>query len=194
MIEINLLPDQMRKKKKSYPKLNLEMDKLKFIIGGAAAGLLILSVVLPSAASHIRKKQVLNLILTEQKIMAQKTDVEGINKDVSFMKGRLAVLNEITKRDFLWAEKMNGLSESVLPGIWFTRIYTDSENRLILEGSVISKNEEAMALVGKFMKDIRENEPFFRDFKDIKLESVQRKNVKDRDVVDFKIVLYFKKV
>jgi hypothetical protein len=86
---------------------------------------------------------------------------------------------------------LNELSDLVLPGIWLTRIYTDSENRFIIEGSVISKKEEAMATVGKFMKDIREGRLFFKDFSDIKLESVQRKGAGDRDVVDFRIVLYF---
>jgi len=62
----------------------------------------------------------------------------------------------------------------------------------MIEGSVISKKEEAMATVGKFMKNIREDASFFRDFANIKLESVQRKSLEERDVVDFKIVLYFK--
>ena len=104
----------------------------------------------------------------------------------------MITLNEITKRDFLWSKKLNELSDIILPGIWFTRIYTDSKNRLILEGSVISKEEEAMASVGKFMKDISEKNSFFKDFDNIKLESVQRENINDRNIVKFIIALYFK--
>jgi len=56
---------------------------------------------------------------------------------------------------------------------------------------VISKSEEAMAFVGKFMKNIKDDQQFFKDFSSIKLESVQRKNKEERDVVDFKVSLYF---
>jgi len=104
---------------------------------------------------------------------------------------KMAALDGITNRRFLWAEKLNGLSDLVLPGIWFTRVRTDSEKRLIIEGSVISKKEEAMAAVGKFMKDIREHESFFKDFSNIKLETAQRRSIDDKDVVDFRIALYF---
>jgi hypothetical protein len=101
------------------------------------------------------------------------------------------MLDQLTKRKFLWTEKLNQLSDLVLPGIWFTHVYTDSENRLIIEGSVVSKSEEAMASVGKFMKNLKDDQQFFKDFKNIKLESVQRKNKEERDMVDFKIALYF---
>jgi hypothetical protein len=48
-----------------------------------------------------------------------------------------------------------------------------------------------MAAVGKFMKNIREHRSFFSNFSDIKLETVQRRSIKDKDVVDFKLALYF---
>jgi hypothetical protein len=86
---------------------------------------------------------------------------------------------------------LNQLSDLTLPGIWFTHAYTDSENKLIIEGRVISKSEEAMAFVGKFMKNIKDDQQFFKDFKNIRLESVQRENKEERDVVNFKISLYF---
>ena len=62
---------------------------------------------------------------------------------------------------------------------------------LMIEGGVISKSEEAMASVGKFMKNLKDDAQFFKDFKNIKLESVQRKAKDERDIVDFKIALYF---
>jgi len=55
----------------------------------------------------------------------------------------------------------------------------------------VSKSEEAMASVGKFMKNLKDDQQFFKDFKNIKLESVQRKNKEEKDMVDFKIALYF---
>ena len=192
MIEINLLPEKMRKQKKTYLKLDLKMmGEFKMLAGGVLVGVLILLLVLLSIGSAVRKRQTIKLMRVEEKIGPQKVQAEAVNKEASILKMKMAALDGITKRRFLWAEKLNGLSGLVLPGIWFTRISTDSYERLIIEGSAISKEEKAMATVGKFMKNIKENSPFFKDFSDIKLETVQRKSIDERDVVDFRIALYF---
>ena len=163
MIEINLLPEELRKKKLIQFNLGgLQASKIKFIGGGALLGALILLVAFFSIGASIRKGQVAKLIAKEQALSQQKSQVETISKDVSILNTKMAFLDEITERRFLWAEKLNQLSDLVLPGIWFTRIYTDSENALIIEGKVISQEEEAMALVGTFMKDIREHNEFFK--------------------------------
>jgi len=191
MIEINLLPEEMRKKKRSYLKLDIEMGKFKLYIGAGCVGCLILLLILLSTSAYIRKRQVLNLMQRETLIASKKSEVEEVNKKLSTLKARIAIFDQITKRRFLYARKLNELSDLVLPGIWFTRINTDLQDRLIIEGSAISKNEEPMASVGKFMKNIREDNAFFKDFRNIKLETVQRKDMQERDVVDFRIALYF---
>jgi len=192
MIEINLLPEELRKKK-SEPvfNMNMESEKLRFLAIGGAAGILILIVIALSLGSFIRKAQINNLLAREKVFSDRLSRISIINKEIAILKAKMAVLDQLTKRKFLWTEKLNQLSDLLLPGIWFTHIYTDSENRLMIEGSVISKSEEAMAFVGKFMKNVKDNQQFFKDFKSIKLESVQRKNKEERDVVDFKISLYF---
>jgi len=194
MIEINLLPEEIRKKKGLSFRLDIEMmGKVKFLAGGLVLGALIFLIVILSIGSSLRKKQVMRLMLEEQNISAQRSDVEALNKELAVLKTKMGVLDQLTSRGFLWAQKLNELSNMILPGIWFTRIHTDSGQRFIIEGSVISKKEKAMASVGKFMKNIREDRTFFRDFRGIKLENVQRKTIDKRDVVDFRIALYFKK-
>lgn len=194
MIEINLLPEELRKKKSEpYFNLNMEAEKLKFWIGGGAVGILILIVMILFLGSFIRKIQINGLLAREKNFSSRLSQIDSVNKEIAVLKTKMSVLDQLTKRKFLWAEKLNQLSDLVLPGIWFTHVYTDSENRLIIEGSVFSKSEEAMASVGKFMKNVKDDQQFFKDFKNIKLESVQRKNKEERDmdIVDFKIALYF---
>ena len=192
MIEINLLPEELRKKK-SEPcfNLNMEAEKLKFWIGGGAVGILILIVTMLFLGSFIRKAQINGLLAREKNFSSRLSQIDSVNKEIAVLKAKMSILDQLTKRKFLWTEKLNQLSDLVLPGIWFTHVYTDSENRLIIEGSVFSKSEEAMASVGKFMKNVKDDQQFFKDFKNIKLESVQRKNKEERDMVDFKIALYF---
>jgi hypothetical protein len=192
MIEINLLPEELRKKKtEAYFNLNIEAEKLKFIVIGGTAGILILIIVTLFFGSFIRSAQINGLMIREKKISDGIFKINSVNKEIAVLKAKMTVLDQLTKRKFLWAGKLNQLSDLVLPGIWFTHVYADSENRLIIEGSVVSKNEEAMASVGKFMKNLKDDQQFYMDFKDMKLESVQRKNKEERDIVDFKIVLYF---
>ena len=193
MIQINLLPEELRKKK-SEPvfNLNMEAEKLRFLAIGGAAGILILIVIALSLGSFIRKAQINDLLAREKVFSDRLSKIDSINKEITVLKAKMVVLDQITKRKFIWAEKINQLSDLVLPGIWFTRVYTDSsENKLTIEGSVISKSEEAMASVGKFMKNLKDDAQFFKDFKNIRLESVQRKEKDEMGIVDFKIVLYF---
>ena len=192
MIEINLLPGNLRKKKQFQFNLDLQANSVRLIGGGAILGVLIVLIIFFSVGASIRKAQVSRLIKREQAMAQQTSQAETISRDVSILNAKMAALDEITQRSFLWAEKLNQLSDLILPGIWFTRIYMDSGNRLMVEGSVISKKEEAMASVGKFMKDLRENEAFFKDFTNVKLESVERQGLDKRDVVEFKIILYFR--
>ncbi|MFC1667733.1 PilN domain-containing protein [Candidatus Omnitrophota bacterium] len=192
IIEINLLPEEMRKQKKYPFKLDLEMGKVKILIGGIAVGALILLFIVLSLGSFVRKRQIVRLTVEEQRTAAQKSQVEAVDKEISILKTKMNALGDITRRRFLWSKKLNELSDLVLPGIWLTRIYTDSEERLMIEGSVISKKGKAMASVGKFMKNIRERGSFFQDFSNIKLETVYQRSAEVRDVVDFEISLYFK--
>jgi len=195
MIEINLLPEELRKKKSEpYFNLNIEAERLKLWIPAGIAGILTLIIIVFFIGSYIRGIQIRGLLSRENGFSSRLSSVEAVNKDITVLKAKMAVLDQLTKRKFLWTEKLNQLSELVLPGIWFTRVYTDNENRLIIEGSVVSKSEEAMASVGKFMKNLKDDQRFFKDFKNIKLESVQRNNKEERDVVDFKIALYFNEV
>ena len=192
MIEINLLPEEIRRQKKIYFKFDLaDIARVKFLAGGIFAGAMALLVIIPALGANIRKHQILELLEKEKNIMPQKTNVEAINNEITVLKVKLNALDGITKRRFLWSRKLNELSDLVLPGIWFNRIGAELDNNLTIEGSVISKNEEAMASVGKFIKNIKDDKLFFGDFSDIKLESVQRKNIDKRDIVEFKIVLYF---
>ncbi|MDO8603391.1 MAG: PilN domain-containing protein [Candidatus Omnitrophota bacterium] len=192
MIEINLLPEGLRKKKTELSfNLNIEAEKLKFLIVGGAIGILIFIIIALSLGSFIMDAQIKKLLARENNFSGKISHIDSVNKEIAVLKSKMTALDQLTKRKFLWTEKLNQLSDLILPGIWFTHIYTDNENRLIIEGSVVSKSEEAMAFVGKFMKNLKDDQVFFKDFSNIKLESVQRRNKEERDIVEFKIALYF---
>jgi len=182
----------MRKKKELCFKIDIATQRSQLILAGLFVGILLSLFILIFFGTFIRKAQMMKLLKKEQLISQEASEIDALNKKISLLNSKLSALNTLTKRSFLWAEKLNQISDLVLPGIWFTRIYTDGEGRFIIEGSIISRREEAMATVGKLMKDMKENELFFKDFVNIKLESAQRRILDERDIVDFKIALYFK--
>ncbi len=200
MIEINLLPEEIKNSKKKYFKLdleNLEFSKLnikdiKVFAGGLFVGSLIFFVLFFSLSSCVRKKQTSGWLLREKAIATQKREAESIEKEISNLTTKLFTLAGIINRQYLWSQKLGELSDLILPGMWFTSFATDSNKRFIIEGSVISKQEEAMATVGKFMKAIQDKQSFYKDFSKIQLESVEKQEKEKSGTVDFKIVLYFK--
>jgi hypothetical protein len=63
---------------------------------------------------------------------------------------------------------------------------------LVLSGYASSMGEEGTALVGKFIKNLKDNSDFFGDFGDIELGSIKSDRVQDQEVMSFKITCLFK--
>ncbi|MFH1782658.1 MAG: hypothetical protein ABH848_03475 [Candidatus Omnitrophota bacterium] len=198
MIEINLLPEELQQKK-SYFNLDIDsldlgslnVGNLKMIAGSSIAGLLVFILIFFSLGSCVRKNQATSWLKKEKTLDINKKEVESIDQKIADLRMKFSTFDKITKREFLLSDKMDKLSELVLPGIWFTYLYTDLSENLIIQGSIISKNEEAMAVVGNLMKNLQEDKDFFKGFSSIKLENVQKRKKEERDIVDFKIVLKF---
>ena len=64
---------------------------------------------------------------------------------------------------------------------------------LNISGYASSMGEQAAALVGKFIKGMKENPSFFSDFSDIKLESIKSEKVLDQEVMSFQITCQSKR-
>ena len=64
---------------------------------------------------------------------------------------------------------------------------------LNISGYASSVGEQGTALVGKFIKGMKENTSFFSDFSDVRLESIKSQKVMDQEVMAFQITCQFKK-
>ena len=96
----------------------------------------------------------------------------------------------------LWSKKLNRLSDLAAPGMWFTNLSLDQgENgrHLSIEGNISSFLKDETAVMGRFMKALKEDDAFSGDFKEIRLEAMQQKKIKNVDVMSFSINCYFKK-
>lgn len=131
MIEINLLPQEMRKKESRFKSIDLgDIDfkslPLKNIAIVAAAALVCLHVLLfalgvngKSKAAALSKKYGL--------IAEQNKDALNLKEQVELIQKKVAAIDELMVKRFGWAKKLNDLSDSITPGIWISSLEYDEK-------------------------------------------------------------------
>jgi len=231
MIEINLLPDELKKGRPGLKKLDLANLNLKNIpvvkIGLIVAGILI---VLHAALFASATYSGMNLKEVSKKyneIMPSVREAEVLKSRSVMMVKKVNSINELMVKRFSWARKLNALSDSMTPGIWLTEISYDekmgdrvvarpaapqvplmardkrapapaaaTEKALIrylyLSGCASSPGEEGTAIVGKFIKSLKDNPLFYSDIADIELGSIKSDKIEDQEVMRFKLTCTFK--
>ncbi|MFH1645656.1 MAG: hypothetical protein ABIB11_04465 [Candidatus Omnitrophota bacterium] len=155
------------------------------------------------------------LVPGQKKAQALKTKVLALDEKVT-------VIEDLSEGGVFWPKKLYDLSSAMVDGVWLDLLYlklqTDREEEpvtaavtpgaapvaaqikivmrqiLVLEGRAVSSNDiDETAVVGRFIKSLKEHKDFFNDFEDIKLFSVERETVGDIEVMNFVINCYFKK-
>ncbi|MFH1868542.1 MAG: hypothetical protein ABH843_06180 [Candidatus Omnitrophota bacterium] len=216
MIELNLLPENMRvAKKKPSVKFNMpQIPKLPIVIAAASIILLIHIIIGISAFTMNFRLKRLNSSL--MKISPQEQAALSLKKDLDGLNRKLVVIDLLSSKSLVWSSKLFYLNQAVTEGIWLTSLYLDEQqsksNRsavsaaagkggskpaakqvLILKGSAFSHTPAGeTAIIGKFIGSIEKNKGFFSDFEGIELASTQRNMLGDKEVMDFTVECYFK--
>jgi hypothetical protein len=63
---------------------------------------------------------------------------------------------------------------------------------LVLSGYACGPGEQGTALVGKFIKSLKDNAQFYSAFSDIELGAIRRDRIEDQEVMNFRITCLFK--
>ena len=237
MIEINLLPDELKKSRKGLKKLDLATLNLKSIpvmkIGLAAAGILILLHGGLFAAASYSKTNLKELSKKYNEIIPNIREAEVLKSRSVMMVKKVNAINELMVKRFSWAKKLNALSDSMTQGVWLTDISYDEKvgektvtrpaapqipamarmgkdrkmpaepavttatekaviRYLYVSGCASSPGEEGAAVVGRFIKSLKDNPSFYSDMADIELGSIKSDKVEDQEVMRFKITCTFK--
>ena len=194
MIEINLIPYSLRKKKKSNISLSGINIPLEIIIG-LGGGLMVLLVLAHVSLMVINIRNVAKHREFQKKMEAvspQKQQVEKVVNELRTLQSTQKAVQEILpERNIYWAQKLNILSDNIPRGVWLKRINLD-ENVLLIEGSAISTDNEAMINVHQFTASLKSQREFLEHFTDIELGSIQRRKIKQMDIADFMITVRLK--
>jgi Tfp pilus assembly protein PilN len=183
MIEINLLPPQLRKKEPAF-KLAIPRETL-YLVGGTVLAILIFIHIALIGVLTARSIRYTNLNRIWQNLVPDKEKIDALNKEQKKISERVNSIAKLTKKGRIsWAKKLNILSDVMPQGVWLRRIeFTGSE--LIIEGSSVSLKGEEVILVNKFSSALKNDKDFYFDFKDMELDSIKQRQIKNMEVADF---------
>jgi len=222
MIEINLLPEDLRKKESTLKKIdiasvvlsNLSFAKFAVIVCAVLlvihSSLFVLGLAGKAKLSSLTKED--NILGDdEKKALALKLSADIMNR-------KKTAIDELMVKRFEWAKKLNDLSDSMTAGIWLSNLSYDEKSVeitgngarpagdsgkpkadgkramkcMVISGYASSRGEEGTASIGKFIKSLKDDAGFYGDFSGIELGSIKRDKIEGQDVMNFKITCLFK--
>jgi len=194
MIEINLYPQESRKKRRQLLSGGLKLP-MEVIIGLAGGFMAILVVVhlglLFINITQLRKHK--ELKKQWEVLLPAKENVDKVIFELRSLQEKQKSLEKMTVQGRInWARKLNIIS-SILPrGVWLTKIIL-KDDVFFIEGSAISKTSNEIINVHSFTANLKNEDAFLEYFTDLELGSIQRRKVNNIEVADFLITAQLKK-
>ena len=206
MIEINLLPQELRKKE----ALRLVIPNIfnrRFVV--TLAGVLLTAHAVLGALTVYQTTQrgrTQNQVDSLRELMEETI---GRKSEIKAGRERLDQIERMTERQFSWAKLLNVLSDSVPKGLWLRSFTVEEEmgaaaggrqpaspapakvHVLKLEGSVVGNGQET-AVIGRFIKSLKEDAYFSLVFDEVEFFNITQRRIKSFSVYDFAIVCVFK--
>jgi len=192
MIEINLLPDDLKVKVKGRSveagplgnPLSLVQDRLFIYAIPVILGIFILVHLYLAVLSVTKNGQLSSLNRKWSDLAAQKKELDEFNQEFSASSQDAGVLAQLNRQRTLWAQKLNELSLQLPAGVWFGEILINGSN-LTVRGSVISLGKDEVGLINKLLDNLKKIPEFSKDFLNLELNSVQKRSVGGYDIADF---------
>ncbi|MFA5164731.1 MAG: hypothetical protein WC481_04135 [Candidatus Omnitrophota bacterium] len=200
MIEINLLPVQMRVRKKE-PSAIPSIPVVPVAIGIVA--LLVLLQVLLFLAVQFKGASLSSLKNKNEKIKIANVEAVRLDEAVRLLSSKADVVDKLRSSRFSLAKKLKDLSDAMVTGTWLRSIDVkkgDSPSEpgilkevLVIDGSSVVSDGREDGSIGRFVNSLKDNASFSEDFDEIELSKVERKKIKNTEVLDFVIICHFKK-
>lgn len=190
MIDINLVPENLRKKRKKGGATReisaLPKDTL-FGVGGGFLLLLLIINVLFQAGIYVKNAQLKRYKKQWNEILPEKTNVDKILEALQNVRGKVSSIEESIGTDrILWSQKFNEVSDNTVKGVWLNKIEL-AENILIMHGSAVSKDNTEILSAHKFLSNLKNDENFKRHFSDIEIGVHKTSKLYSVSIADFTI-------
>lgn len=188
MIEINLIPPELRKKKGGLFSDGFNIP-LEIIVGcgGALIGLLVIAHIGLLAINMKKLSAFKKLEAQWSGIATAKANVDVVKADLKEMKARRKAIEEVTeKQKIVWSKKLNVISDSLPRGVWLKKISL-GEEAFFIEGSAISRQKKEMINVHSFAAALKKNKDFLKHLVEVEVGSINRRRINKMEIADFLI-------
>ncbi len=189
MIEINLLPDNLKKKrsvKTSGSENKISLFKADFVAIGTSAAIFLIAIhVILQIFIFIQYAQFKKVKSQWEKISPQKQNVDRVINELRTLQAKGKSIEQLKiGQDVLWSRKFNQISDSIARGVWIKKILL-KENAMLIEGSAISQDKDGMISVHGFASTLKNQKDFLNDFASFEVDSIQRHRVNNVEISDF---------
>lgn len=213
MIELNLLPEDRRKKDTvKFVMPDIPIKRTLLWVFGVFCGIQVLmaliAVFFTFQMNAIRRESA--ALKVEYKDLLVKKD------EIATMKLRFRELQQLTVAPLSWTQLLNALTDSTTKGIWFRSISIGegdvvkaapaggkakkaaaapasvSAKHLKIDGSVVAPGQET-AFIGKFIQELKNNPYLTTLFDSIDFSTMNQKKIREYDVFDFVLICAFKR-
>jgi len=209
MPQINLLSPtlgkslkKVKQKKTSQPQIATPLSKMHYPIA-AILILLVISWIITSVRIGKYNNELKKLKEKEANLTINPQEISALDQKKKDLLKRQDFLERLTEKKFLWAEKLDRITELIPEGVWLTEISSEKklnidpvtrrskgeESVILLKGRAVAVQiQDAIELVGQFFDKLKNDEVFYRKFKEIKLDSVKKGVFSNRDIMNFEFV------
>lgn len=179
MININLLPEEYRKKSIDYGKI---FSKYRALIApglGILAAVIIITSLIVVVYPSLQKRSLRKLSIRWKNIEKDYEEVVKLKKEEDKFKNLLDIINKIIKNRICWARRLNDLSDSLPNEIQLTELATkieklkDKPDRTVLVIMGVVPSFPGEQAIGGFIKRLRGIPGFLKDFPDIEPPSTE---------------------
>lgn len=188
MININLIPDELRKKKKyQFVAAAFKDIPLEITIGslGGFLALLVAVNILLQLLIFVGIANQKRLELSWQMMGPQRIQIDKITNELEGSRQKITTIENIKNgMRISWAQKLNIISDRILPGIWLNRLSLDKD-KLLIEGNSVSKKGDYSANVNRFNAALKNEKSFTEGIEGIEVSSVARKKINDVWIASF---------
>ncbi len=192
MIEINLLPQELRVKTKEkaleqvivMTTTGFSRDKLFIYAIPVLLGLFVLAHLYFAVITMVKGGQLASLKHKLVDLEPQKKILDEFNQQYSATSQDAGLTQLLISQRALWAQKLNKLSLNLPAGVWFNDILLVKQN-LTIQGSVVSLKMEELNLINRLLDSLKADNEFFKDFASLELSNVQKRSIGSYDIADF---------
>ena len=184
MIEINLIPEELKVKAKG--KNLFAGFNLKYAVYGilSAFAFLILIHLLLGIVGLFQVSQLRSLESKWKGLGPGRQRLEEFNKQYSAYSQDAALVKQLTEQRINWPEKLNRLSLDLPSGIWLTELSV-SPREFFLRAAVLSQGKMEMSIINRLIDALKNDAKFLKGLGNLELGPLQSKSIAGYDVTEF---------